>query len=264
MCILLTIPYQNQISDGRLWWCPSGLFTYFPLHAAAPMDSNFIQSYTLTLESLIHANIKSTSPDAGDILTAIGVIEIPRLEALAPLPSVHQELNTVTAQFGGQTQQLLGSQATVENVLERMQSSAFLHLACHGEQNLDDALSSGLILYDAKLELGQILHVDLPKAKFVYLSACETAMGDAKLTNEAMHLAGGFIAAGFQGAIGTLWSMYDADGPIVAEIVYKTMLGEERVPDVRMAAKGLHLAIQKLRKDGAALHQWMPFVHIGI
>jgi CHAT domain-containing protein len=135
-------------------------------------------------------------------------------------------LNNVTTLFCENAQQLRDSAATIKNVLKGLQSSAWLHLACHGYQDSDDPLKSGLMLYDGKLELGKILDIDLPKAKFVYLSACETAMGDDKLSNEAMHLAGGFIAAGFQGAIGTLWSMSDQDGPKVAEMVYQTILGK--------------------------------------
>jgi CHAT domain-containing protein len=182
----------------------------------------------------------------------------------ASLPAVAQELDTVTKLFGTHAHQLRDSDATIDNVLVKIQSSSWLHLACHGHQDPADPLNSGLILYDGELSLAQILDIDLPNAKFVYLSACETAMGDAKLTNEALHLAGGFIAAGYMGAIGTLWSMYDAHGPKVAEIVYNTILGKDNIPDVKMAANGLHLAIQKLRREGTPLHQWMPFVHFGI
>jgi CHAT domain-containing protein len=214
---------------------------------------------------LIHANSQATPPNNHDTVTAVGIVEIATsLGTWTRLPSVETELNTVTALFGNKVQQLKDSQATISNVVEGMKKSAWLHLACHGSQDTADPLKSGLILSDGKLELGEILGVDLPKAKFVFLSACETAMGDEKLSNEAMHLAGGFLAAGFQGAIGTLWSMSDADGPKVAEIVYETILGEDEIPNVKMAAKGLHLAIQKLRKDGAPLHQWIPFIHMGI
>lgn len=228
------------------------------------MDSNFIQSYTPTLDALIHGNSKQGGT-ADDILTAVGVVEIKSdLGHWAKLPSVEKELDAVTELLGRQGQQLKDSNATIADVVKEMESSSWLHLACHGHQAPNDPLKSGLMLYDGMLELGQILDIDLPKAKFVYLSACETAMGDGKLSNEAMHLAGGFIAAGFQGAIGTLWSIADKDGPKVAEIVYQTVLGEDKVLDVKMAALGLHLAIQKLRKDGAPLYQWMPFIHMGI
>ncbi|KAF9458882.1 CHAT domain-containing protein [Collybia nuda] len=256
---------QNGITHGRLWWCPSGPFTYFPLHAAAPVDNPFIQSYTPTLDTLINANEKNASIKISDIMTTVGVVKTSTsLGSWGVLPSVEKELNTVAAFFGDKSNRLQDSQATRESVLEVIQSSPWLHLACHGHQDLGQPLKSGLVLYDGKLELGQILDLNLSYAKFVYLSACETAMGDTALMNEAMHLAGGFLAAGFQGAIGTLWSMADIHGPKVAEVVYKTITEEENIPDVKMTAKGLHLAIQNLRKDGAPLHQWMPFVHLGI
>jgi CHAT domain-containing protein len=199
------------------------------------------------------------------MLTAVGVTTISASPEIWPdLPSVGQELDTVTTLFGDHTLKLQDSQASVKNVVDAMKNSAWLHLACHGEQDPDDPLKSGLILSDGKLHLDQIVDIDLPQAKFVYLSACETAMGDGKLQNEAMHLAGGFLAAGFQGAIGTLWSMSDTDGPNVADTVYQTILGDDKVPDVKMAAKGLHLAIQRLRKNRVPPYRWMPFIHFGI
>lgn len=229
------------------------------------MENAFIQSYTPTLETLIHTKVAPVLPQTSEILTAVGVVRTSSsLGTWTELPSVDDELNNVTLLFGNQAHQLKDSQATIENVVKVIQSSSWLHLACHGHQALSNPLQSGLILYDGKLELGQILDIKFSNPKFVYLSACETAMGDAQLMNEAMHLAGGFIAAGFQGAIGTLWSMADAHGPTVAEVVYKTMLGKDNVPDVKMAAYGLHIAIQKLRREGVPLHQWMPFIHLGI
>jgi CHAT domain-containing protein len=229
------------------------------------VDSLFRQSYTTTLGTPVQANLKLESSSIHDTMAAVGIVNTSLgPEKWAELPFVALELDTVTGIFGQQACQLMGSHATVSNVMAEIQSSSWLHLACHGHQNPDDPLKSGLILYDGKLELAEILNINLPKAKFVYFSACETAMGDSKLANEAMHLAGGFIAAGFLGAIGTLWSMSDAHGPKVAEVVYHIILEEDGVPDVKKAAEGLHLAIQRLRLEGAPLHQWMPFIHIGV
>ncbi|KAF9458286.1 CHAT domain-containing protein [Collybia nuda] len=258
---------ENGIINGRLWWCPSGPFTYLPLHAAAPVESQFVQSYTPTLDTLIHAHSKVMPLSTDDILLAVGVAEVSTtLGHWINLPSVEKELDTVNRLFSDhfKTIELKNTDATIRNVFEEMKKASWLHLACHGSQDSVDPLKSGLVLYDGKLELGEILDIALPKAKFVFLSACETAMGDEKLTNEAMHLTGGFIAAGFQGAIGTLWSMADTDGPKVSDIVYQTVLGEKKVPDMKLAAEGLHIAIQKCRRGGAPLHQWMSFIHMGI
>ncbi|KAJ7191939.1 hypothetical protein GGX14DRAFT_480722 [Mycena pura] len=54
-----------------------------------------------------------------------------------------------------------------------------------------------------------------------------------ELVNESFHLGGGFIAAGFRGAIGTLWSMQDQDGPLVA-----------KAPQATDTAEASHLAVK--------------------
>jgi CHAT domain-containing protein len=245
---------------GGAHQAPSLTFHSMLLHQWRVISSSHIlqclkPSYRLGL------NIQHPIPN--DTITAIG-IDTMSMSLGARLPFVEKEINMITSLFGHQAQQLKNPEATFDKVIAQIQSSSWLHLACHGLQDPADPLKSALVLYDGMLELSQILDLNLPNAKFVYLSACETAMGDSELTNEAMHLAGGFIAAGFQGAIGTLWSMSDAHGPKVAEVVYRTILGEDNIPDVKMAAKGLHFAIQKLRMEGAPLHQWMPFIHLGI
>ncbi|KAF9459204.1 CHAT domain-containing protein [Collybia nuda] len=256
--------YENNITGGRIWWCPSGPFTYLPIHAAAPINSNYVQSYTYTLDALIQSRARRSSNKPG-IVTGVAVTEIPYQPTWQKLSSVQKELETVSQALGShQFSTIINSEASINNAMKAMEKSSLLHLACHGQQDPLDPLKSGLMLYDGRLELRSILSTNLPSAQFVFLSACETAMGDAKLMNEAMHLAGGFIAAGFQGAIGTLWSMSDADGPKVAGAVYRKMFGDDSVPDVTLAAEGLHLAVQNLRKQGAPFHQWIPFIHVGI
>ncbi|KAJ7919644.1 CHAT domain-containing protein, partial [Mycena leptocephala] len=110
---------------------------------------------------------------------------------------------------------LQGEQATPEAVKHQLQDCSWVHLACHGTQDVVEPTKSRLLLYDGSLELERILQMPLSNAEFVFLAACQTAMGDAVLVNESFHLGGGFIAAGFRSAVGTLWSMNDQDGPLV-------------------------------------------------
>jgi CHAT domain-containing protein len=236
-----------------------------------PLGNPFIQSYTYTLEALLNAQESAenfTVSANSEIVTAIGVTEISNEPHLG-LPLVQEELNKVASvckESGYKVKVVLNSEATVENVLEDLGKSMWLHLACHGYQDPTDPLKSYLHLADGKLELKKILNTHLlSNAKLVFLSACQTAMGDEKLVNEAMHLSGAFIAAGFQSAIGTLWNMADADGPKVAEVVYQKIFETQTgVPDVRLAAEGLKLATEKLRRQEAPFHQWIPYIHVGI
>ncbi|KAJ7201873.1 CHAT domain-containing protein [Mycena pura] len=103
----------------------------------------------------------------------------------------------------------------------------------------------------------------LSNAEVVFLSACQTATGGSKLVNESCHLGGGFIAAGFRGAIGTLWSMDDRDGPLVAKLFYSRLFGQGRHPQASDAAEALHLAIKDLRKN-ESYERWIPFIHMGV
>ncbi|KAJ6576153.1 hypothetical protein DFH09DRAFT_1453964 [Mycena vulgaris] len=123
---------------------------------------------------------------------------------------------------------------------------------------------SCLQLYGGTLELDTIMKMPLSNPQFVFLAACQTAMGDAQMVNESFHLGGGFIAAGFRGSIGTLWSMRDSDGPSVAETVYTYLFRKNTTPKVTDAAKALQLAVRKLRDEGVPYEHWVPFIHMGV
>ncbi|KAJ7870371.1 CHAT domain-containing protein, partial [Mycena leptocephala] len=149
-------------------------------------------------------------------------------------------------------------------VKRQLNDCAWVHLACHGSQNLIEPPKSCLQLYGGTLELETILQMPFPNAEFVFLAACQTAKGDTELMNESFHLGGGFIAAGFQGVIATMWSMCDTDGPVVAEAVYNHLFGRGERPHVSDAAKALQLAVRKIRDAGVPYERWVPFIHLGV
>ncbi|KAJ7687853.1 CHAT domain-containing protein [Mycena rosella] len=163
-----------------------------------------------------------------------------------------------------QVQSLEGHQATVDAVKLQLEDFSWVHLACHGKQDLIKPTKSHLLLYGGVLELETILCMPLSNAEFVFLAACQTAMGDAQLINESFHLGGGFIAAGFRSAIGTLWSMNDRDGPLVAEIVYSHLFREGQQAQASNTAEALLLAVDELKARKVPYERWIPFIHMGI
>ncbi|KAJ6607580.1 CHAT domain-containing protein, partial [Mycena sp. CBHHK59/15] len=253
----------NGIISGRLWWCPTGHFTGLPLHAADSTDQ-FAQSYTSTLGALLEANSR-TLPDCPLRIGVVGVTHTGPGRDQA-LPGVQEEITKITsiASEKYEVQSLIGEQATVDSVKQQLHNCAWIHLACHGAQNLIEPPKSHLQLYGGTLELESILQMPLPNAEFVFLAACQTAKGDTELVNESFHLGGGFIAAGFQGAIATMWSMCDADGPVVAEIVYSHLFAHGQRLQASNAAKALQLAVRKMRDAGVPYERWVPFIHMGV
>ncbi|PPR03087.1 hypothetical protein CVT24_012400 [Panaeolus cyanescens] len=254
---------DRGIHDGRLWWCPTGPFTHLPLHAAGP-PTDYIHSYISNLGSLIRSRSLPTVMDRR--ITAIGLSDF-GIGGHAPLPSVKSEIASIEGVVGKENVlTLLNDKATLANSIQALSEASWLHLACHGEQgNNQDPLRSRIILFNNEhLDLQTIIATSIPSAEFAFLSACETATGDADMRNEALHLAGGMLFAGFKAAIGTLWSIHDADGPIVAQSVYSYLFAEGQRPSALRTAEALHLAIRDLRMRGAPPHRWAPFIHIGI
>ncbi|KAJ7271767.1 CHAT domain-containing protein [Mycena rebaudengoi] len=251
---------SHGIINGRLWWLPTGGFTGLPLHASPPTDE-FIHSYTATLGSLLDAYAKKSSAPK---LAVIGVTHTDS-SGSNPLRGVEEEVEKIVSTVKQPyVQCLVGRQATVDAVKIQLQDCSWVHLACHGCQDLSQPIKSHLQLYEGTLELETILQMPLLDAQFVFLAACQTAMGDAKLVNESFHLGGGFITAGFRSAIGTMWSMYDPDGPIVAEIVYSHLFRNGQEPQANDTAEALQLAVNELKKRKVPYERWIPFIHMGI
>jgi CHAT domain-containing protein len=148
----------------------------------------------------------------------------------------------------------------------------FAHLACHGLQDPDDPTKSAFALHDGQLRLSQLMtSKSTHHAELAFLSACQTATGDARLPEEAVHLAGGMLSVGYKAVIGTMWSIGDQDAPLVADEVYRrlkeSMEQKEDKPGGKLnTAYALHEAVKRLREEvgETSFLRWAPFVHFGL
>jgi CHAT domain-containing protein len=95
--------------------------------------------------------------------------------------------------------------ATIDRVKERIQTAHFVHLACHGIQHATKALESGFFLSDDKLTVSKLMDLNLEKAWFAFLSACETAKSDANQPEQVVHLTAAMLHAGFKSVVATMW-----------------------------------------------------------
>ncbi len=107
----------------------------------------------------------------------------------------------------------------------------------------------------------------LPNAELAFLAACHSAAieSESETPDEVLTLAAAMQFCGFRSIVGTLWTMSDEDGPVLAEKFYKHMLrhGLDQM-DVRDSAEAVHLATESMRKAKVPLHRWTTFVHVGI
>jgi CHAT domain-containing protein len=168
-----------------------------------------VSSYTPTLSALLRAQtrIPLIAPTHINML-AFGE-DCSTSSTMSTLHNIDREMAHIRAATQtsrvGCTVETIASAATVERVTSRIQSAHFVHLACHGTQDLDNALESGFHLSNGKLTVSKLMNLNLDKAWFAYLSACETAKGDEEQPDQVVHLAAAMLHAGFKSVVATMW-----------------------------------------------------------
>ncbi|KAJ6478134.1 CHAT domain-containing protein [Mycena vitilis] len=264
----------------RIWWCPTGALTLFPIHAAGLYGNNesfgsklsdfVISSYTPSVAALIRGFTRTSCSPAEDF--QLLAVAQPSAAGQSYIPGTANEIRRIQQCAGGAIPviSLIRDGATVARVEEEMLKSPWVHFACHGVQDATAPTESALLLAgNSRMMLSRIIQLNLPNADFAFLSACQTATGDRNLQEEAIHLAAGMLLAGYRGVIATMWSIMDHDAPEVAEDVY-THLFKTSPPDSTRAAEALHIAVQNLRErvdsEGKrkSLFHWVPFIHVGV
>ncbi|KAG1884510.1 CHAT domain-containing protein [Suillus fuscotomentosus] len=264
---------------SRIRLCPTADFTSIPLHAAHPFQTKadcsgkepclediYICSYMPTLSALIRSRqwMKKRVPPS---FVAIGQGQ-PGAGKGKALLAIDSELELVRklVPTTANSTTISGDAATRAGALSTLQQNTWVHLACHGKQDSMQPDNSHFVMRDEHLTLLDIVERDIPQAEFAFLSACHTAIGDEKTSEEVVHLAAGLQFSGFKSVVGTLWEVDDAIAKHVVEAFYTHMLGDLKdggVMDCTKAAWALNCAMHAV-KTKVLLEQRMAFVHIGV
>ncbi|KAG2151615.1 TPR-like protein [Suillus bovinus] len=257
---------------SRIWWCPTSVFNFLPLHAAGEyrqqgrfLSHLYISSYTPSLTALIKAR---RSHDRSPSVPFVAIGQDHPAGASSTLDAVEPELEFVrnllppppTVSFS----KITSVDATKSRALCALRDNSWLHLACHGTQNIAEPFKSAFLMRDEPLSLLDITQTDLSRHQFAFLSACDTAVGDRNTPDEVIHLAAGLQFAGVKSVIGTLWKVDDSTVERLVKAFYENFCGDGTMNSKR-ASRALHRAVYSLGSDqDIPLEQRILFVHIGI
>lgn len=266
----------SSAPEHRIWWYLTGPLTFIPIHAAGPgkgkndVSRMVISSYVTTLSSLLKAQKQSQQRITGRLkLLVVSQTDTPG-QGLLPLAVEELEKVTQVVHSAGWPHEdivcLSGSEATVDCVSGTLESSAWVHLACHAMQHATSDMGSGFALHDGHLELSEIAYKRLSTGQFAFLSACNTAAVPAGLPGEAMHVTAGLQFAGFPSVIATMWGISDQDALIVASHTYEYLFHKGvQFRDPAESATALNRAVLCLREDpNVTVDRWAPFIHFGV
>ncbi|KUN79274.1 CHAT domain-containing protein [Streptomyces griseoruber] len=262
----LSGPPPSGTAWPRLWWCPTGILTLLPLHAAgrhtqpghSAMD-RAVMSYAPTLRSLLEVRSSATESPGGRML----LVAMPHTPGQTDLPQVRREQRLLAALFGtdGLTT-LEGPAASREDVLGALRGHDRVHFSCHATSHPTRPAAGGVLLADGLLSVAELAADHHPRA-FAFLSACKTGLGGIVLPDEAMALSAALHFTGFRHVIATLWSVEDDAAAEVTEGVYRSLFtgGTFTVED---AALALHRAVLELRaRSPERPSSWMAYTHTG-
>ncbi|QZZ25581.1 CHAT domain-containing protein [Streptomyces sp. ST1015] len=255
----------------RLWWVPTGLFSFLPLHAAGvsgvPGDSVLdwaISSYTVSVQALRNTQRTPRRPGTegaqGPRLLAVGTVGPDTASERLSTPRMLKETLEVTRHFHDPVV-LQGSAATRADVTAALQSCTWAHFACHGVSNPHRPSASYLQLHDEELGIAALARLHLPHAELVYLSACETASGGWALADEGITLAAACQLSGFKHALASMWPVLDSTSADTARLFYHHLAAS---PHHLAPASALHQTQLTLRERYPLLPtRWAPYLHVG-
>jgi len=262
----------NVQEQYRVWWCPTSVFCFLPLHAMGPIRSDgphklyfsdlYIPSYTPTLSALIESRKTGSHSFEKPSILLVAQPDESMPGAWEEISHMRRLKTTVTT--------LISKNATPSAVMERLQEPEhrFAHFSCHGILETGRPFDASFKLYNGeRLTLLDIIRSRLPSAEFAFLSACHTAeVTEESIADEGLHLSAAVQYSGFRSVVGTMWEMADIDGQFLAKHFYGSLFSErwEGVPYHERSAEALRDAVRELRRRKKTnTERWVNFVHYG-
>jgi CHAT domain-containing protein len=218
---------------------PSGLLSIFPIHAAPyavnGKNSSLLDEFTVTYvpSAMTLEHTRQALQGMEDKRLSLMAVGDPFTEGIPDLPFARTEVEEVAKLFP-RSLSLYERDATVQEVLKNFGGTTHLHFSCHGYFNPDSPLDSGILLSNNEnMTLRNLLDQSgLSGTRLAVLSACQTAITDFKrLPEEAIGLPAGFLQAGVQGVIGTLWPVNDFSTALLMIQFYRYHINGD--PDTR-------------------------------
>jgi len=247
----LLAPLRSRL-DGRqhLVFVPHGLLHYVPFHALHDDESYLIDRYSISYapSASIYAICESKQLSAfGDCL----ILGVPDQRA----PEIQSEVEALSRMLP-RSKLFVGDAANEEVLRTYGRNSRLVHIATHGYFRQDNPMLSSIRLGGGQLSLYDIYHLQLP-AELVVLSGCATGLNAISPGDELIGLERGFLRAGAQSLVLSLWDVHDESTKELMIAFYA------RLQQGARKAAALQGAMLEIRKRHPHPYHWAPFSLIG-
>jgi CHAT domain-containing protein len=225
--------------SDRVTFIPQEMLFYVPFPALTDLNGqSLIEKHTiltapsiqvLSLSRQIEERLKPNSK-----AFVLGNPDMPTLPRtphtepyiLAPLPGSETEAKKIAQMFN--VSPLLGSAATKDRAIAKMEEAGIIHIATHGLLDRSGLLASLALAPtrndDGFLTAREIANLNL-NAELVVLSACDTGRGEFYEGEGVVGLARAFLSAGSSNLVMSLWPVPDNATAILMTEFYQSWQG---------------------------------------
>lgn len=231
-------PLEPMITIKNVTIVPHGALHYVPFNALITDKGYLLDTYAIRVlpsASVLQFLQTKRGGQPGELI-AFGNPDLndPKLD----LPFAQSEALAIT-KGNPKAKVLLRKQASKTAVKKFSDQFRYVHFACHGIFNPDKPLESGLMLSkddqnDGMLTVNELYDMRL-NADLVTLSACETALGKVSNGDDVVGFTRGFLYAGANSIVSSLWEVTDEATSILMQELYKNLKDMDKRTALRLA-----------------------------
>lgn len=270
---------ESALTCERLLVVPAGILHTLPLHALWNGEQYLVEQYEIVYapSASIAIHCRRQQNDTGRVenddlnknrdapqrqVKEGSMLSQQTWAGLAladpAIPQAIHEIKT-SARFWENSTLYLDQHAD-KHGLQQAARADILHLATHGLFRPDNPFFSSLKLADGWIDVREIYRLPL-EASLVILSACESGAGRVRGCDEVIGLARGFLGAGAQTLLASLWNVHDASVAILMERFYQSLT----TSDTSLAAPAAALRTAQITAIREKQHPyfWAPFYVVG-
>ncbi len=222
----LLAPVEAALAKPRLIIVSHGALHYLPWSAL--FDGQRFLVDRVTLQQLPSASVMqflaARKPSTLRDMLLLGNPDLG--DTAMDLPGAEAEVRAIKTLWPNSTL-LLRKAATRDALSKAGQLFRIIHVAAHGEFVTDQPLNSRLLLSPTGADNGQLTAGDLYGMRFsadlVTLSACETGMGKVLSGDDVVGLTRGFLYAGANSIVASLWPVSDDETKFLMASFYKNL-----------------------------------------
>ena len=236
--------WPSGVSKGAVLVVPHGALAHVPFALIAP---------GVEVTTAPSASLQPHLGEASKAQRALAIIADPVLgPAFPPLAFAAEEASSIAAMLpaGDVTVRTREAAARGPELFRDMASHRILHFATHAEMNHLNPNRSLIALSGSSITLDDINNTRID-ADLVVLSACRTALGQELKGEGLLGLTHGFLNAGANRVLASLWNVDDQASAVFMREFYSHLLTRKATPPQALAA-----AQAALKRNPRWTHPW--------